>query len=202
MRTFEVAEVEDAIDRPFASWASQCHMVSLAMVQSDLFEPGEARVARGSCKGVGGQHSWVVVGWDVYAPAAVIVDPTLWSYDPSVKEIWHGRADLGRHRPHGSGSIWEWGCPEAGGGPVVELTPSTPLSDAARDFLAMTGPLDRRGWAILSGAPVQGWPAREIITAMLETEKVAALVPVDIVGMLTDQNPGNLYFKHPAGMPV
>lgn len=173
-------------------WHHQCHAASLELVRSGLL-PDSARVARGACSGVGGQHSWVALG-DPYAPDAPIVDPTLWSYDDAVDGIWIGTARSGRHVPHGgTGSIWTYGRPAPALGPPVELTPTTPLSKDARTFLDLLGPLDRSGWAILSGAPVGGWPAGEILAAMDDTPALRALVPVDRLGMLTDRNPGGLY---------
>lgn len=174
-------------------WKSQCHAASLHLVRSGLL-PG-SRVARGWCRGVASQHSWVVVGRDCYSPDALIVDPTLWGYVPSVEGIWRGSARDGRHVPHGGmGSIWTYGRPTRQGGPVVELTPSEPLSDGAQGFLNVLGPLDRGGWALLIGAPVMGWPAGEILAAIDDTPELAALVPIDLIGMLTDRNPGGMYF--------
>jgi hypothetical protein len=46
----------------------------------------------------------------------------------------------------------------------------------------------------LANAPVEGWPAREILTAMAATPRLAACVPIDILGMVTDLNPKGLYF--------
>lgn len=192
--TIEVAAIEEAIDLPFDRWATQCHSVSLAIVKSGVLgEP--CRVARGFCQGVGSQHSWVVLGMDCYHPEAVIVDATLWSYDDRVKGIWVGRASNRRHFPHGMGSIWEYGQPAPPVGPVIELTPKTPLSPAARAWLKMAAPhgLDRRGWGVLAHAPVGEWPAAEIIAAMDDTEAVAALVPIDVLGMITTRNPNGLY---------
>ena len=71
-------EVAELIHIPVESWAQQCHSISLAIIQAGLV-PG-ARVARGSCRGVGSQHSWIVDGWNCYDPDAKIIDPTLWSY--------------------------------------------------------------------------------------------------------------------------
>jgi len=39
-----------------------------------------------------------------------------------------------------------------------------------------------------------GWPAREIIQAAIGVKKIAVLVPIDVRGMLTDENPGGLYW--------
>lgn len=176
-------------------WAHQCHSVSLEIVRSDLFTL--ARVARGSCRGVTGQHSWVVLGDDCYDPYAPILDATLWSYQPSQPVIWRGRLASGLHHPHGEGSIYQWGRPAAGDGEPVTLAPSRPLSAEAQQFLAELGPLDPRGWAHLCHAPVEGWPSREIVEAILDTPGLRALVPIDIAGMLTDRNPGGLYLREP-----
>jgi hypothetical protein len=185
-----VAEVEAAIDRPQAAWAHQCHAVSLEIVRSGVLgQP--ARVARGSCKGVGGQHSWVVLGEDCYAPRARLLDATLWSYVEGVDVLWRGTYADRLHRPHGYGRIWEWGQPEAGDGPPIEL--AVPLSRVASSFLELLGPLDRLGWARLSGAPVGGWPAGEVFAAMSQTPELSALVPIDVLGMTTDLNPSGLY---------
>jgi hypothetical protein len=190
--TLTAAEVADIIGAPFATTADQCHAVSLAIVQSGRF-PG-ARVARGSCRGVPRQHSWVTVG-DPYRFGTPIVDATLWGYDDKVDGVWCGVSHQhGRHVPHGGGgTIWSWGQPVRGPGPLVELTPRVPLSDGARAFLELLGPLDRTGWATLANAPVRGWPAAEIIAAMADTALLEVLVPIDVLGMLTDRNPGGLY---------
>ncbi len=60
----------------------------------------------------------------------------------------------------------------------------------------MLGPLDRRGWATLAHAPVEGWPAGEILGAMCDSG-MEAVVPIDIIGMLTDRNPSGLYLAAP-----
>lgn len=177
---------------PLDWWGQKCHAASLELVRSALL-PSSARVARGTARGVGGQHSWVVVDGDCYDPRARIIDPTLWSYVDEVSGIWYGRASEGIHRPHQAGSIWAYGKPAPAEGPVIELTPKSPLSAPAQMFLQMVGPLDRRGWAILANSPVEDWPAAEIIAAMDDTRELTALVPIDALGMLTDRNPGGLY---------
>ena len=40
--------------------------------------------------------------------------------------------------------------------------------------------------------PVGGWPAGEIFEAMTHTKGLEALVPIDLLGMLTDLNPDGL----------
>lgn len=193
---YDKAAIEAAM-APLDHWAQQCHAASVHLMQSGII-PG-ARVARGICRGVGSQHSWVVVGHDVYARDAAIIDPTLWSYDRSVVGIWYGSARDGRHTPHGgAGTIWAWGHPAPAKGPVVALTPKKPLSGEALRFLDMLGPLDREGWTLMAQAPVTGWPAAEIIAAMDDTKALAALVPIDRLGMLTDRNPGGLYLPKAA----
>src|SRR5262249_50592591 len=144
-------------------------------------------------KGVGGQHSWVVLADDCYDDRAVIIDPTLWSYDESVTGVWVGTYRAGLHVPHGKGFIWDWGRPNRATGPVIELTPSKPFSQAARGFLDLRGPLDHEGWRLLAHAPVEGWPAGEILAAIENTPGLAGRVPIDILGMTTDLNPKGLY---------
>jgi len=190
-------EVEAAL-APLSRWATQCHAASLALVKSGLFE--QARVARGTCDGVPGQHSWVVLGDDCYAADAQIIDPTLWSYSTDVEGVWYGSYRDGWHRPHGKGSIWQWGRPDAALGEVLALTPRRPWSRSAEGFLGILGPLDLQGWIQLAHAPVEGWPAAEIIDAICETphptmprQTLEGYVPIDIVGMLTDRNPSGLY---------
>lgn len=185
--------IDDALAAltPLEKWSQQCHAASLMVINA----LGRGRVARGTCRGVGGQHSWVVLGDDCYAPDAKILDPTLWSYDKSVTGIWTGFARDGRHRPFGSGWIWDWGRPATAKirRNVIALTPTEPLSGEAERFLKLLGPLDRTGWDVLAHAPVEGWPAGEILAAMDDTEAVTALVPIDTLGMVTNRNPGGLY---------
>ncbi len=187
-----VPEVVTAIGIPRDRWARNCHGVSLAIVKSGVLgQP--ARVARGTCAGVGGQHSWVVLGDDCYDPKVKILDATLWSYDQTVPVLWWGTYRDGRHTPHGHGSIWKYGRPLPGDGPPIELTPSKPFSRPARAFLELLGPLDAAGWMRLANAPVGNWPAAEIIAAMADTSGTAGLIPIDTLGMVTDRNPGGLY---------
>jgi hypothetical protein len=186
----ELAEIAEETLAPLDRWACRCHAASVALMNSGRF--GTCRVARGSADGVAGQHSWLVLGDDCYANT-VVIDPTLWSYNPNVKGVWVGTYRHALHRPHGKGSIWNWGRPDEATGPVIELTPRQPFSLAAKNFLELLGPLDVRGWAMLVHAPVEGWPAAEIIDAVCENPILRPHVPIDIVGMLTDRNPGGLY---------
>jgi hypothetical protein len=194
----------DAALEPLDRWAHQCHAASVHILPAIPPEL-KPRVARGTCSGVGGQHSWVILGGDCYDTQGLVIDPTLWSYNPDVSGVWYGR---GRHRPHGAGSIWEWGRPpradETGEEPL-ELTPSKPWSAEARGFLEMLGPLGLRGWIALAHAPVEGWPAGEIVDALCNTRDprvsgeqktnttLGGYVPIDIIGMTTDRNPSGLY---------
>lgn len=186
-----IAEIEKSIGIPFSNWERQCHVISLAFVKADFLPP--CRVARGKAKGMFSQHSWVVIGDDCYDEEAEIVDPTLWSYDDSVEGIWQGTLQDGIHHPHGEGRIWEYGAPPLAEGKVLEL--AVPVSRDAQQFLELCGPLDYKGWAFLAHAPIRGWPAKEIVTAMMQTETLGVIVPIDIVGMVTDLNPSNLYLK-------
>lgn len=194
--TDRLLDVAEEVLRPLKGWAHQCHSASIQLVRSGVLAP--CRVARGSGTGVGAQHSWVVLGDNCYDEDATIVDPTLWSYDPAVDGIWVGTYKDGLHTPFGRGSIWQWGRPEnAAPGEEIELTPRKPWSSAAQTFIDMLGPLDRRGWAMLAHAPVEQWPAAEIIDAMCESG-FEAVVPIDIVGMNTDRNPSGLYLAEEA----
>lgn len=187
----ELATWAEGVLAPLDEWALQCHAASLKLVQhGDL---GACRVARGGCTGVGGQHSWVVLGDDCYDDRAVIIDPTLWSYDITVQGVWVGTYRDGRHRPHGKGSIWNWGRPSYPTGEVIELTPREPLSANAEIFLELLGPLDYEGWCQLAHAPVGMWPAGEILAAIDDTEALTGRVPIDILGMITSRNPKGLY---------
>lgn len=124
-------------------FAHQCHIASLRLVQSEDFQQriGRCRVARGSCKGVPGQHSWVVIGWDCYDDEAMIVDPTLWSYDKDIQGVWVGSYKDGLHRPHGKGSIFDWGRPKPAEGSPVTLTPTASRSARSADRTGRPGGL-------------------------------------------------------------
>jgi hypothetical protein len=188
----DVATVEAALGSPKSDWAHQCHAMSLALVRSGLLPEG-ARVARGWTKKILSQHSWVVLG-DPYDPAATVVDITLWSYDASVPTIYVGRAKDRPHVPHGAGSIWQYGRPPEPVSEVVELAEDP--GPRANDFLRLACPtgLDQQGWGVLIHSPVEGWPSKEILTAVAHTPKLAGLIPIDILGMVTDENPKGLYF--------
>lgn len=187
-----VPDFENMTKMPLRAWHKQCHAVSLAAVQSGML-PAGSRVARGTVPGLSSQHSWVVLGEDCYNPTTQILDLTLWSYLPQAPVIYLGNRQRWQHTPHGSGNIFMVDMPQAGSGPVVELTPEKALSKDALDFLTTLGPLDIRGWRDLAHLPVEGWPSREIITAMHQTPALKAFIPLDIVGMVTDINPNGLY---------
>lgn len=188
-------EFEAAVGKPLEKYHHDCHAASLALVKSGTL-PAEARVARGTTPGVGGQHSWVTLG-SPYDPTVEVIDPTLWSYVDTVTGVWTGRAGDRPHLPHGWGLIWHAGCPTSGGEGEIRLAGEDGLSVGAQTFLEMVrergGPTDRRSWSQLANGPMQGWPAREIITAMYADDRVKALIPIDIVGMVTDLNPSGLY---------
>jgi hypothetical protein len=174
---------------PRDTWHN-CHGVSLAIVQSGLW-PG-ARVARGWAKGVSSQHSWAVVG-DPYDKDAYIIDGTLWSYDDSVPGVWQGSLRDGIHVPHGAGHFMTGTPPQHYGEQTIHLN-TLGLSTKARRFLDTIGaPFDYRGWSEVAHLPVEGWPAGEILSAMDDTPALAALVPIDRLGMLTDKNPAGVY---------
>lgn len=183
----EAREVLDPLDQ----WHHNCHGASFAIVNAKLWT---CRVARGMCKNVGSQHSWVVMGTDPYDAEADILDPTLWSYDDEVVGVLASSMERGLHTPHGAGKIWEWGKPSAAVDEPVELEPPDgEWSGDAKLFLELLGPLDWKGWATLASAPVEGWPAGEILSAL---DKTRPLVGIDIIGMTTNQNPGGTYIAH------
>lgn len=189
----------DLLD-PIIRLASDCHAASLMIAASaskvGLPDPPHTRVARGSRKGVGGQHSWVVIG-DPYDPEWII-DPTLWHYlgqEPSITIVAGNGEGADLWIPAGKGSIWDWGRPpEAIDEEHVLDPPASGWSHEAKRFLELIVPLDLAGWRVLAHAPVQGWPSREIILQMSKDEKIAPHIPIDIVGMLTDRNPKGLYW--------
>ncbi len=189
---------------PLEDWAQRCHEASVELVCSPAFRAllpiprdgsPRCRVARGACMGVGSQHSWVVLGPDVYEKGTPIIDPTLWSYSDAIEGIHVTCQDpIGPHFPHGFGSIFDWGKPERGSGETIELTPAFELSERAKEFLTLVGELDWEGWhSLLAKAPVVGWPASELMEAASTTQELQALVPIDRLGMNTRLNPGGLY---------
>ena len=189
-----MCDMEPSYYQDFVDFAQDCHSVSLAFVRSGLLGEGgpTLRVARGACLGVGGQHSWAVLGHP-YDNGATIVDLTLWSYNPRQPRIWIGTLRNTLHRPKGYGHIFSGSKPEGRGGEVIPVKVS---SEQARDFLRMVGPLDAHGWgALWSRCGMLGWPAKEILEAFLDQyPKMAPLVPIDIVGMVTDRNPQDTYW--------
>lgn len=186
-------EIEKAIGRLDKKWARNCHAASLAIVNAHLYP--KARVARGWCEGVGSQHSWVVIGNDCYDCDALILDVTLWSYVRTAPYVLYTTyAEFGRYHPHGAGHIITDLIPQRDEArDVIKLKH---LSLKAQHWLRKVAPngLDYMGWHHLaSHAAAQGWPAKEILTAMYRDVRTRALIPIDRVGMLTDINPGGLY---------
>lgn len=168
-----------------ADYPKNCHAGALALVRSK----GEGwRVARGYAKDVFGQHSWAVEG-NPYAPKAIL-DPTIWSYTDREPEIITGK--VADYLPHGAGLIWDVGKPVTGKGSIISLKVNDRFAQSFLDDLV--GPLDRKGWSGLANGPMQGWPAKPVIEAMLDHPELAALVPIDIAGMVTDRNPDGLYW--------
>jgi len=189
-----MCDMEPSHYQDFEDFAQDCHSVSCALIRSGLLGEGgpTLRVARGACLGVGGQHSWVVMGHP-YDDQAIIVDLTLWSYNPMQPRIWLGSMQSGLHKPKGYGRIFQGPRPESRGEEPVNVEVS---SAKAQEFLRIIGPLDVRGWgALWSHCGMLGWPAKEILEAFLDQHpKLTALVPIDIVGMVTDRNPQEIYW--------
>lgn len=188
--------VEELLGRPLSDYSHDCHRGSLAVLRTGIFgTPGQdARVARGRCAGIVSQHSWIVVGGGPYDRKAVIADPTRWSYFSGGPCVTATRNAMMEYQPHGAGSIWRYGRPDnCDPSQAVELAWRKSPSGAAQVFLDVLGPLDEKGWVRLAHYPVEGWPAGEIIGAIADTFGEVQ-VPVDILGMVTDRNPGGLYW--------
>lgn len=183
-------EFRDLTGRPLTDFAQDCHAAALSLAR----ELGRGRVARGTCQGVGAQHSWFVDGDDCYDEHATLLDPVLWSYQNVEPYVWKGtQEDSPFHVPHGHGSIWQFGQPPLPLKPVIEL--AVDPGEDARHFLEFAAPrgLDLAGWSVLLHSPVEGWPAAEIVATAYDTPRLKSIIPIDIVGMLTDINPGGLY---------
>ena len=200
----EIRELAERIGSDAEAWFHNCHAASIAIVRSGFYKG--ARVARGTARGVGGQHSWVVLppkeDWSteidgplVYYPMATVLDPTLWSYDPSVTSLYR-TVNLTRHMPFGFGNIWQQGGPlPAPTREIIEIAGLDQLSADAIRFLDIAAPdgLDFIGWSHLASSPTGGWPSGEIIEAMHNTPRLTALIPIDILGHVTDVNPSGAY---------
>lgn len=189
-----VASIAEEIGVPYPQWINQCHAISLAILRTGRF--GYGRIARGSCVGVPGQHSWIVLDKDVYNSKAIIVDPTMAHHVKDKRGIVADYACNLPHNPKGKGNIFHGPHrpTSCGDEPVTLVEPEGGWSGRARQFLRMVGPLDQRGWGSLFEGPMEGWPAAEIVQAALNTPGMSAWVPIDIKGMLTETNPGNLYW--------
>lgn len=195
MTNDELRDLKHTAERalePMRQWGQRCHEASVALVSSGAIRG--LQVARGTCMAIGGQHSWVTMG-DPYNIHTIILDPTLWSYTSVAPEVYVGNANKWRHRPKGSGDIFMWGRPpEVPERKAYRLKPpKRGWSPHALQFLMVLGPIDLDGWRMMANAPVQGWPATEIMTQMFADEKIKAFIPADIVGMVIGNECGGLY---------
>lgn len=190
-KPFNATAVAKAIGG-LTKYRHQCHAASLAIVRTGLLGP-VARVARGWHPSIRGQHSWVIVG-DPYDDSALILDATLWSYVEGRPAIQSGTMATLPHRPHGYGYLFDaGGPPPPPEGPVITLKGFSKEAEGFLDMIAPDG-LDARGWNALCKLPVKGWPSKEIITKVAKDKRLSALVSIDIVGMVTDLNPGKYYW--------
>ena len=154
------------------------------------------------CSGVGSQHSWVVLSGrpgSMFEKKVPILDPTLWTYRDDVEGLYFNTAGgTPWHTPKGAGDLWDFSCPQSVGGD--ELIPREPITGGATAFLAFLkaqvgGPLSYGWWMrFFSQCPMANPPIlRELIDACYRDERIRGTIPIDIVGMLTDHNPGGLY---------
>jgi len=197
MRDPDLLDIEEAIGIESEEWRNRCHEICIAILRSGIVQ---GRVARGHCAGIASQHSWIVLGderrpdpaacWD---PSARILDPTFSSNIGRPPRLWFGSLGAELHRPHGSGSLMQWGRPVAGNGPPITFD-TTALPPSTRAALNLIGLLDATGWMRLFRGPI-GDPAWELHRCVEPlVDRLGALIPIDIVGMATDRNPGGLYF--------
>lgn len=190
MSRFDEQELIDAIGG-LEQFAHQCHACSLQLIRTGLL-PKSARVARGWHVEIQSQHSWVAIG-NPYDPNTTIIDGTLWSYTTGDPFLHVGPSR--DYKAHGAGLIGPFRAPEPKN---KVLTPkgASKLSPAATRWLKMIAPkgMDVVGWMKLVNGPMGGWPSDEIIPVLADDNQFNGLIPIDIVGMLTDKNPGNLYF--------
>jgi hypothetical protein len=200
-------QAAEAIGIPVERWNNNCHVVSLAIVRSGLLsEPGPScRVVRGftSGYGIGGQHSWIALGRP-FDPETRMLDYTAHTWgeilpgviNTTIGLAYRGAHAYGRgHLVHGytPGSIWEYGKPEHPGKPVPLDTSG--MSEEARIFLDVLGPLSVEGWVALMTFPHGEWPAHEICEAVCEQiPRVRVLLPIDVLAHVTDRNPNDLYW--------
>jgi len=193
-----VPMVEEAIGIPRDRWSRQCHAVSLAIVRSGLVK---GRVLRGYCDGVEGQHSWIALDTanDAFEREVEILDPTLWSYDDKVKDyLWWG-TNLARHRPHGSGRFFDYGCPIGDGKDIVGLNTCGIPGNRILRIMESTGfDYSLRAWSAFFNSGHFAYTAggaSDIIHAACFNTDLCALIPIDIVGNLTSINPDGLYMQ-------
>lgn len=182
-------------------WACQCHAASLALVKAPLMPEG--RVVRGWCDHVFGQHSWMVVGMNCYDPDALIIDPTLWSYDDVVEDIWVGRmGDRPEHMPHHNWTFWDH-KPKRGPGEDIPLERYDSLGRAARMYMDLILPLDYKGWCnFATHVGALGWPVGQVVEAMYAQKNLRGALPIDLIGMTTEINPHGLYLRGEADVPA
>lgn len=196
------------VDRLFLGRAAAaigtCHGAAILAVAELAAEGVFARVARGRARYVNGQHSWVVVGDDVWDDDARIVDLTIArERGDDEAQVCLGSARGGFHFPHGAGSIWAAGMPlpDPGDPRPVHLDLSGPAESFIGIIAAGTGSegttLDLSQWEALARGPMVGWPAGEVIAAMHRNAETSFLVPIDRLGMATMIDPHSCYV-HPA----
>lgn len=195
-------EIVEAVGGNLAQWAKNCHAVSMQFCRSKIAPEG-ARVARGYHKMIASQHSWVAFG-DPYGLRTQILDLSIWSYvcpeSPVIVTGFNYDCLMhcgGEYLPKGYGDIWGYGQPVVGDGERIR---PKGLSDEAEHFLEIFFPdgLDVQGWHGLLNSPVGGWPAKDVFECAWKDDRLKALCPIDVVGMVTDLNPGGMYLPEKA----
>lgn len=189
--TISMQDLADIVTIPLGHWHFNAHRVCLDIVRSGLFP--YSRVVEGSARGVHGTHHWLTLSEDVYDKYGTIVDPTLWCHDPSLQGVWIGTLQEEIHHPRGEGYIWDHSYPENSSFKGTVSLNKEGLSTQAKYFLSRVEPLNLDGWRRLMRSPMQGWPAGEIIDQMKHSAELAAIVPEELEGMLTNRNPSGAW---------
>jgi hypothetical protein len=93
--------------------------------------------------------------------------------------------------------------PTRGEGPDIPLDAYDRLGRAAQMYMDLVLPLDYKGWCnFATHLGVLGWPAQQVVEAMYAQSNLRWALPIDLIGMVTDINPGGLYLKGEEDVPA